>query len=744
MDKEAVLKAIYDLSDATTAREVHSILSRFKSPPMTAEQIDERLEDIIQEAIQGMLDLLKQIQRQEEKAAEVSGFDNNILNIDTEEEAPKTPEELAEWISRVSVPPPPGTIDPNATGIPDNSRKAVDPKLADQVTTPAPDQIPYIEERPYPFQVGDYVSWATSLGRSYGRIEDLRLNGALPIDDSPLEIIATHEDPVCLVRIWRNDGGQGWLAGDTVFPLKMSVLHKIDPLEPPTEIPASMPNSQKSKNLEAVILKKKLNVKAVGGQLRGSFKAIIKSVDESEPSSYTLSAEDTAHIGAEWIPEGSIVRDIVAADLLEDRGSERFLRKGLEDLALYYPGKPMLLDHEWSAHQIVGKVLSAKVRDGQLVLRSYFANTDKNKWVVDAIKSGMFTMVSVGFASSEDQMVCSACGKSIFDNSCKHQPGDTLKKGDRVNLLYEGVVDVFECSIIPVPMQPGAHILPASKQAGELFIESIEGVTNTLNSDMFKKGGLVKNIVPIAPADTIPLGTPTIGNSKLSDNLSGIVPIGTAGAEATVQDMGLNPQSPGILPGAAVDPPASGTLPDNTKADPDKEDPDKKKEAEAAAAVTSLDLNGIGKMVGEFRVCTEGMYGEMCNKMDSLAGKADDIHTKTSELLGTFKTASTPAPAPDMSGVEGMIKAFEAKLDSVLSQFEAQKKAVETIQAEQKVMLDGLHKKLDVAMTTSTEGVMKLLLEDNVPEQAPARSNAKKSLWINDYFGLKDDQGGQS
>jgi hypothetical protein len=52
-----------------------------------------------------------------------------------------------------------------------------------------------------------------------------------------------------------------------------------------------------------------------------------------------------------------------------------------------------------------------------------------------------------------------------------------------------------------------------------------------------------------------------------------------------------------------------------------------------------------------------------------------------------------------------------------------------------------INKKLDVAMTVSTEGIKKLVLEDNVSTNAA--SSVKKNLWIHDYFGVKDDLGGQ-
>lgn len=692
MDKQKIVSAIYDLSEAKSASQVHEILSRFKAVPVSTEQINENLEDVIQAAVDSLLDLLR-------KAALVSGEDNNILQIDTDEEEEKEP-----WETRVQVPPPPGTIDPNETGIPDNSQKTQDVPLSEQIFD-NPDEPPYINERPYPFQIGDYVSWAGPLGRSYGRIEDIRLDGVLPIVDSPLGMLATYDDPVCLTRTWRIDNGQGgWLPTDTVIPLKMSGLHKIDPLEPPPPIAPTMPNTQK--NLEATIIAKGLKVKTSGTQLRGLFTAVFK---EADPGSYALTTEDTSLIGAEWIPDGSIVRDIVAADLLEDRGFERFLRKGLEDLAVFYPKKPMLLDHEWSAHQIVGKVLKAFVRDGQLILRAYFPNTDKNKWVVDAIKSSMFTMVSVGFAASPEDMVCSACGKSMFDSGCKHQPGDVLKDGSRVNLLYTGVADAFECSIIPVPMQPGAHILPAGK---------------ALNT----------------PSDTIPLGTSTIGNSKLSDNLSGIAPVGTEAAQPTVQDLSL-------MPGAAVDPPASGTLAELTSAAP--ADVALAADAPPAAPATEAkDLDSptpdIAKMVGELRSVSEGAYVDMHCKMDKIAETATDIQAKADKMLSSFAT-DTAKSVENEAALGEMLKSLNdkvEKLDAALTASVDREKKFEAAQEEYKTSLADLHKKLDIAMTASTEGVMKLLLEDNVP-QAP-RTQAKKNIWVHDFFGQKDDQGGQS
>ena len=60
---------------------------------------------------------------------------------------------------------------------------------------------------------------------------------------------------------------------------------------------------------------------------------------------------------------------LAACDNQIDRDDERFSDATLNELAGMYPGKPVLLDHNWSAKDQSGRVYAAEVReDGENTL----------------------------------------------------------------------------------------------------------------------------------------------------------------------------------------------------------------------------------------------------------------------------------------------------------------------------------------------------------------------------------------
>jgi hypothetical protein len=615
------------------------------------------------------------------KAREIDANDRRDIPYDDEDLMP---------------PPPPGTIDPNSTGIPDNSRKDVIGN----------DEKPYINDKIYPIQKGDWVSWDSPLGGSYGQVEAVQTDGTVPLEDSNLEMVASGEDPVCIIRIYRNDAGAGWTRTDTTIGLKMSGLHLISELEAPQEMSKMLEETQESYNIDEVIKAKNLKFKNIDGQLRGSVMYSLKEVaPTAEDQIEEYSAEDIIAINAASIPPGSIIREIMAADMEVDRGFEEFETGALSKMAAMYSGKPVLIDHEWSAKSMVGKVLRGKNDNGQLILRSYFPNIESNKWMVDGINSGLYTKVSVGFAATPDQMHCSKCMKSMFATSCSHQPGDVLKDGSTVTLKYKDVMDVFEVSVIPVPMQPKAHI----KQL-------LDGIVQTKSGDV----GLAAEVsMETNPGDTITDGKHTIRNSlvmeeptlKAGENLDGLAPLGVEAVAATNE----------LQPTIAVDPPAAGTL-DNPvtemKAPACDDDNDADDKVKTEKAEIQEDDTEAEKMFGEIRALkseVEKMFGEI----RSLNEKCADIQVKCGDMHTTMKAIPAPA-APSPEG----------------------QKAQEELNVKFAEALDAISKKLDLAMSASTEGLKRLLAEENVSKTSPV--SATKKTWVYEYFGQKTDNvGGQ-
>ena len=80
------------------------------------------------------------------------------------------------------------------------------------------------------FEAGDFVSWDSSGGMAYGRIERIITDGEIDIPDSSFTITGTPDEPAALIRIYQ-EGEDGWVATDTLVGHKTSTLTSIDDLE---------------------------------------------------------------------------------------------------------------------------------------------------------------------------------------------------------------------------------------------------------------------------------------------------------------------------------------------------------------------------------------------------------------------------------------------------------------------------------------------------------------------------------
>ena len=233
--------------------------------------------------------------------------------------------------------------------------------------------------------------------------------------------------------------------------------------------------------------------------------------------------------------ESGYVFELQMADQEIDRAYEHFTSEAITDMAKLSPGKPVLLDHSWSAKSIVGRIFKAKNDAGKLVQWAYFPETEGTKAITEGILSGMLNKLSVGFAIDYENMICDSCKNCIYDwEKCDHYPGGKDEEGKTVTITLKRVKDYHESSIIPVPCQPDSHIrlsydpeklAEASKKLDPAltnFIESMALSGKTFNRELFKGAGLVGGIVPIPgekeAGDTIALGNNnTIQDSVMAD-----------------------------------------------------------------------------------------------------------------------------------------------------------------------------------------------------------------------------------
>lgn len=192
-------------------------------------------------------------------------------------------------------------------------------------------------------------------------------------------------------------------------------------------------------------------------QITKQARVLKASLDEGEMS--LINAQALRPLAAEEV----YTFRLAACNNQVDRDVERFTESTLAELAKLFVGRPVLLDHKWSAGSQTARVYAAgvepmeAVQDGQqLVLRCYMPRLQGNGDTIAAIESGLLRECSVGVAVRK--AVCSICGADRMTDWCEHHKG--LEYGDkRCHIDLDGATDAYEVSLLPVPAQPAAGIV---------------------------------------------------------------------------------------------------------------------------------------------------------------------------------------------------------------------------------------------------------------------------------------------
>lgn len=146
-----------------------------------------------------------------------------------------------------------------------------------------------------------------------------------------------------------------------------------------------------------------------------------------------------------------------------DRDIERFTETTLAGLAELFVGRPVLMDHKWSAGSQTARVYAAGVEempgvDGgeQLVLRCYMPRLQSNADTIMAIDTGLLRECSVGV--QVERAICSICGADRTTTWCDHHKGAEYD-GQVCHIDLDGARDAYEVSLLPVPAQPAAGVV---------------------------------------------------------------------------------------------------------------------------------------------------------------------------------------------------------------------------------------------------------------------------------------------
>ena len=153
---------------------------------------------------------------------------------------------------------------------------------------------------------------------------------------------------------------------------------------------------------------------------------------------------------------------VAACDDQIDRDSERFTRKALDQLADLYIGRPIIMDHCWTAKGQTARIYDSEVQESEgvtrLFLLAYMLRNEASAPAISAIEGGILREVSVGCAVKH--CVCSICGTDKAETWCGHRPGKEYD-GDTCVVDLDEAVDAYELSFVAVPAQPGAGVTKA-------------------------------------------------------------------------------------------------------------------------------------------------------------------------------------------------------------------------------------------------------------------------------------------
>lgn len=159
---------------------------------------------------------------------------------------------------------------------------------------------------------------------------------------------------------------------------------------------------------------------------------------------------------------------LAACDNQVDRDNERFTEDALKEMAGLFVGRPVLMDHQWSAKSQTARVYAGHVEtDGlsqRLILRCYMPRTDSTRDTITALEGGILRECSVGVAVGKS--VCSICGANQTEAVCRHFGGREYD-GKRCWFDLDQVLDAYEVSLCAVPAQPEAGVVKSKRYGGQ-------------------------------------------------------------------------------------------------------------------------------------------------------------------------------------------------------------------------------------------------------------------------------------
>lgn len=298
------------------------------------------------------------------------------------------------------------------------------------------------------FEVGDKVSWDSSVGVVNGTIKQVVLDGVIP--NISVDIVVTKDTPGYLIEFTKNQ--------DNVFVGKLhSDLQKIEGGNLIVEV---LPDSQSLPFLTQKQLAK---------------------LNKFRPRGFPL-ITDQELVGVPF----------VVADNLINRGKGKWVEKDLRKMVKMLDnwGLPHIFNHDWDVVEAVqGIVIEAELVKSEppSELVDLLQNSELNReivksegfmqviatvafpvdsGIVNKLRIGLGRAVSLGGFSFKDY-VCPICNTSFSFKNCPHYIPDSWTEWDADPALVapyyirDGLYDLGELSTVVIANLPGASLVTA-------------------------------------------------------------------------------------------------------------------------------------------------------------------------------------------------------------------------------------------------------------------------------------------
>lgn len=241
-----------------------------------------------------------------------------------------------------------------------------------------------VRAEPDELKVGDWVSWNSSGGEAYGKIERIERDGSIDVPDSDFTINGDAEDPAALIEVYR-EGDDGWEASGRMVGHRFSTLTKT----------AKRYHKDKDKKRHIV------NIEETDETIVITYAKVDDEMSEERLETSEVKVRSMAFDGKVVNEDKRTVKMAVSSEEPVDRsfGSEILDHDEASiDLEFAKSGRmPLLLDHD--PRQQIGVVEDVNLDSSSRMLRATvrFGKNGLAREVFDDVVDGIRSNISVGY-----------------------------------------------------------------------------------------------------------------------------------------------------------------------------------------------------------------------------------------------------------------------------------------------------------------------------------------------------------